>query len=54
MATKIGSGVYIGPNSVIQMGVKVGDGAIIGAMSFVNKDIPAGSKYFGIPASSSD
>ena len=54
MPTTIGNGVYIGPNSVIQMGVKVGDGAIIGAMSFVNKDIPAGSKYFGIPASSSD
>jgi acetyltransferase-like isoleucine patch superfamily enzyme len=50
MSTIIGNGVYIGPNSVIQMGVKVGDGAIIGAMSFVNKDIPANTKYFGIPA----
>jgi acetyltransferase-like isoleucine patch superfamily enzyme len=52
MPTRIGSGVYIGPNSVIQMGVNIGDGAVIGAMSFVNKDVPAGGKYYGIPAKS--
>ena len=46
----IGSGVYIGPQSVIQMGVTIGDGAIIGACSFVNSDIPAGAKVFGVPA----
>jgi acetyltransferase-like isoleucine patch superfamily enzyme len=50
MATKIGNGCYIGPNSVIQMGISIGDGAIIGAMSFVNKDVPAAAKFFGIPA----
>ncbi|MDC0360661.1 acyltransferase [Alphaproteobacteria bacterium] len=50
-ATKIGNGVYIGPNSVIQMGVDIGDGAVIGAMSFVNKNVPPGEKYYGIPAS---
>ena len=50
MPTIIGNGVYIGPNSVIQMGVSIGDGAIIGAMSFVNKDVPASGKYYGIPA----
>ena len=49
-ATKIGSGVYIGPQSVIQMGVSIGDGAVIGAMSLVNRDIPAGSKAWGSPA----
>lgn len=48
--TKIGDGVYIGPNSIIQMGVSIGDGAIIGAMSFVNRDVPSGSKFFGVPA----
>jgi acetyltransferase-like isoleucine patch superfamily enzyme len=48
--TRIGSGVYIGPQSVIQMGVVIGDGAVIGAMSFVNRDIPAGSKAWGVPA----
>jgi acetyltransferase-like isoleucine patch superfamily enzyme len=48
--TRIGSGVYIGPNTVIAMGVAVGDSAVIGAMSFVNRDVPAGAKVFGIPA----
>jgi acetyltransferase-like isoleucine patch superfamily enzyme len=48
--TKIGSGVYIGPNAVIQMGVTIGDSAIIGANSFVNRDVPAGARAFGSPA----
>jgi acetyltransferase-like isoleucine patch superfamily enzyme len=48
--TLIGNGVYIGPNSVVQMGIKVGDRAVIGAMSFVNRDIPADMKAFGCPA----
>ncbi|MBU1419943.1 MAG: acyltransferase [Proteobacteria bacterium] len=47
---KIGSGVYIGPQSVIQKGVTIGDEAIIGAMSFVNRDIPPGMRAWGIPA----
>ncbi|MCB2109265.1 MAG: acyltransferase [Rhodobacteraceae bacterium] len=48
--TKIGSGVYIGPNTVISRGVTVGDRAVIGAMSLVNKDVPGGSKAWGTPA----
>ena len=48
--TSIGSGVYIGPNSVIQKGLTVGDRAIIGAMSFVNSNIPADVKAWGSPA----
>jgi acetyltransferase-like isoleucine patch superfamily enzyme len=48
--TKIGSGVYIGPNTIIQMGVTIGDKAIIGANSFVNRDVPPGAKAFGSPA----
>jgi acetyltransferase-like isoleucine patch superfamily enzyme len=47
---KIGSGVYIGPNSIIQKGVTIGDRAVIGAMSFVNCDVPPGAKVYGIPA----
>ncbi len=47
---KIGSGVYIGPNCVIQMGVEIGDRAVIGAMSFVNRSVPAGAKVYGTPA----
>jgi acetyltransferase-like isoleucine patch superfamily enzyme len=49
-ATKIGNGVYLGPNSVVAMGVKIGDKAVIGAMSFVNSDIPEAKKALGIPA----
>ena len=45
-STEIGSGVYLGPNSIIQMGVKIGERSIIGAMSFVNKDIPMGRKWY--------
>jgi len=48
--TRIGSRVYIGPNSVIQMGVTVGDEVVIGAMSFVSRDIPSGARAWGCPA----
>lgn len=48
--TKIGSGVFIGPNALITMGVSIGDRVMIGAMSFVNKSIPSGSVAFGSPA----
>jgi acetyltransferase-like isoleucine patch superfamily enzyme len=48
--TKIGSGVYIGPNAIIQMGVTIGDKAIVGANSLINRDIPARAKAFGSPA----
>lgn len=45
--TKIGNGVFLGPNSVIQMGTTIADKAVIGAMSFVNKDIPIEGKWYG-------
>ncbi len=48
-ATRIGSRVYIGPQSVIEMGVTVGSNVVIGAMSFVNRDIPDGARAWGIP-----
>ncbi len=47
--TIIESGVYLGPNVVVQRGVKIGTGAIIGANSFVNSDIPAHSRAWGTP-----
>lgn len=46
-STKIGNGVYLGPNSIIQMGVKIGDKAIVGAMSFVNKNIENKGIWYG-------
>ncbi|CDL00661.1 putative Nodulation protein L [Magnetospirillum gryphiswaldense MSR-1 v2] len=46
----IGSGVYIGPNSVVAKGVTIGDKAVIGAMSLVNRDIPGGTRAWGTPA----
>lgn len=48
--TKIGSSVYIGPNSIIQMGVTVGDKSVIGAMSFVNRNVAVGGRVCGQPA----
>ena len=48
--TRIGSGVYLGPQAVVQMGVTIGDRAVIGALSFVNRDIPAGARAWGVPA----
>ena len=45
--TVIGNGVYLGPNSVVQMGVHIRDKAVIGAMSFVNKDVPENAKWYG-------
>jgi acetyltransferase-like isoleucine patch superfamily enzyme len=48
--TKIGNGVYIGPNAIVQMGVTIGDKAVIGANSLVNRDIPPGAKAYGSPA----
>ena len=47
--TIIGSNVYIGPNVIIQKGVKIGNKVVIGANSFVNCDIPNNSKAYGSP-----
>lgn len=47
---KIGSRVYIGPQTVIEKGVTIGDGVVIGAMSLVRSDIPSGARAWGIPA----
>lgn len=46
----IGNNVYIGPNTVIAMGVKIGNRVVIGANSFVDRDIPDNTKTFGCPA----
>jgi acetyltransferase-like isoleucine patch superfamily enzyme len=48
--TLIGNGVYIGPGSIVEMGVKIGDQAIIGALSLVNRDVPQKARAYGSPA----
>ena len=40
---------YIGPQTVIAMGVTVGTRSVIGAGSFVNRDVPPGSIAVGAP-----
>lgn len=42
--------VWIGENSVIQMGIKIGYGSIIAANSVVTKDVPAMTMVAGTPA----
>lgn len=52
--TIIGDGVYIGPNSIIQLGVRIGNSSIVGALSFVNRDVPPNSKAYGAPVNISN
>lgn len=47
--TIIEDNCYIGPSTIIAMGVTIGKGCIIGANSLVLHDVPAGSKAFGTP-----
>lgn len=49
LETTIGNCCYIGPNTIIQKGVKIGNRVKIGANSFINKDIPDNSKAYGSP-----
>ena len=46
---EIGKNTMIGANCTILPGIKIGDGASVSAMSLVNRDIPAGQKWGGIP-----
>lgn len=47
---KIGNGVWIGVNVLINPGIRIGDNAIIGANSVVTKDIPELAIAGGVPA----
>ena len=40
----------IGSHSTVMPGVTIGENSVIGAHSFVNKDIPANSVAYGVPA----
>jgi len=43
-------GVFIGAGAVVVQGIRIGAGSVIGAGSLVLRDVPPGSKVFGIPA----
>lgn len=47
---KIGKNVLVGARCIVLPGVEIGDGATVSAMSLVNKDVPAGEMWGGIPA----
>lgn len=49
-SVKIEDNVWIGENSVIQMGVTVGFGSIIAANTVITKDVPAKTIVAGVPA----
>ena len=46
---EVGARAMIGANCTLLPGVKVGEGATVAAMSLVNRDIPAGQSWGGIP-----
>jgi len=46
----IGNNVYIGPNTIVAMGVTIGHHVIVGTQSFVNSDIGDWHKAYGVPA----
>lgn len=46
----IGNNCFIGPQSMIQMGVSIGKHCIVAANSFVNKDVPDYTVVGGSPA----
>lgn len=48
--TTIGDYVFVGPNTVINMGVTIGDHAVVGAGAVVTKDVPAYAVVAGVPA----
>ena len=47
---EIGNNVFIGVNCTILGNVKIGDNIIVSANSLVNKDLPSGGIYGGVPA----
>ncbi len=48
--TQIGSGVFIGSDTMLVAPVTIGDGAITGAGSVVTHDVPPGVTVMGVPA----
>jgi acetyltransferase-like isoleucine patch superfamily enzyme len=47
---EIGEGALVGANATVLAGVRIGAGAQVGAGAVVARDIPDGSRAFGVPA----
>ena len=47
---EIARNAMLGANCTVLPGVKVGEGAVVSAMSLVNRDIPPGQNWGGVPA----
>lgn len=47
---RIGNNVMLGAQCLVMPGVAIGDGATVAAYSLVNKDVPAGQFWGGVPA----
>ncbi len=47
---RIGNNVMLGAQCLVMPGVTIGDGATVAAYSLVNKDVPAGQTWGGVPA----
>jgi acetyltransferase-like isoleucine patch superfamily enzyme len=46
----IGEGASLGAHCLVLPGVTIGAGAVVAAMSLVNRDVPAGEFWGGVPA----
>ena len=49
-ATEIGDCCFLGPHTVVAMGVTIAPHCVVGAHSFVNRDVPEYSIVVGTPA----
>lgn len=50
LGISVGNDVWMGDGVTVLDGVTIGDAAVIGAGSVVNKNVPAGEIYGGVPA----
>lgn len=51
-AITVGDRAWIGAQAVILPGVTIGEDAVVAAGAVVNRDVPAGARVGGVPASS--
>jgi len=47
---EVGARAMVGANCTLLPGVRVGEGATVAAMSLVNRDVPPGEAWGGVPA----